>query len=473
MSSDIEEDISLSLPFPTDVFRKRRRKFQEQMSSESVALFFSAPSRLRSHDISYPFRQDSDFFYLTGFSEENSVLVLDSKEELLYAQDRDEEKETWEGIRLGPERVPSHLGIKRAKAKSSFYKDLGGEILNSHRKLYYRFGLDKERDASIFSALRNLMKKGRAGIYSPEEIISPESILHEMRLVKSHEERKLLEEAAKITDKGHRRLLENTRPQMFEYELEAMLEYEFRRADACQAYPPIVASGRNACILHYTQNKCQLREGEIVLVDAGAEKHCMSADLTRSFPVGAKFKPLQKEVYEIVLLAQKKAIESALPGSSLEKMHDRALLTLLEGLVDLKVLKGNAQKHFEEGKEIEESNKEKESEKKEIPYQRYFMHKTSHWLGMDVHDVGSYFYKGKARSLKKGMVCTVEPGLYFSPDEPSLSGKLEELRGLGIRIEDDIYIQDKKALVLTASTPKEVSELEEIRGACLKKNHDQ
>ena len=432
-----------------------------------LPFFFSASSQIRSNDISYPFRQDSDFFYLTGFSEENSILVLNPKEELLYVQARDKEKERWEGIGLGPERVQSHLGIEKAKDNTLFYKDLEKEILNSHRQLYYRFGLNREHDTSIFGALRKLIEKSRQEIYGPEQIISPEALLHEMRLVKSPEERKLLEEAAKITHKGHMRLLENSLPQMFEYELEAILEYEFRCSDAFQAYPPIVASGANACVLHYTQNKSQLQEGQLILVDAGAEKNYMCADLTRTFPVGAKFSPLQKEVYEIVLLAQKKAIECALPGKSLEDIHDRTVLSLLEGLIELKVLKGNAQKHFEEAKEIEKTANGRRY--KEIPYQRYFMHKTSHWLGMDVHDVGSYFSGGKPRILEEGMVCTIEPGLYFSPDDPSLSAKLAELAGLGIRIEDDIYIQSQKALVLTATTPKEVYELEEIRGDCLER----
>ena len=452
-------------PLSLASFRQRRREFQKQMAPESVALFFSASPQMRSNDVSYPFRQDSDFFYLTAFSEENAVLILEPTKEILYVQPRDSHKETWEGVRLGPERVSDYLGIGEAKDSSCFFKDLE-KILSAHRQLYYRFGLDKEHDQSIFSTARRLIASTRRNIYGPDQIISPESILHEMRMIKSPEEIELLKENAKITHRGHIRLFESTRPGMFEYELEAMLEYEFRRSGAVQAYPPIVASGANACILHYTQNRRQIQAGELILVDAAAEKHCLGTDLTRTFPVSAKFKPLQKEVYEIVLLAQKKAIECAVPGKTLDEVHNTATLTLIEGLIALKVLKGNAQKHFEDAQKIERTiEKTKDTQKREqVPYQRYFMHKTSHWLGMDVHDVGAYYHKGKARPLKKGMVCTIEPGLYFSADDASLP---TELRGLGVRIEDDICIEDKKALVLTAATPKEVYELEEIRAACL------
>ena len=466
---ELKTDIELALPFSIESFRQRRRHFQEQMAPESVALFFSASPQRRSADLYYPFRQDSDFFYLTGFSEENAILVLKPREELLYVQARDSQKEIWEGVRLGPERVPDYLGITEAKDSSCFFKGKNLEsILDACQKLYYRFGIDKARDLGIFSTARRLIEKARRNMHGPDQIISPDSILHEMRMIKSSEELKLLKENAKITHKGHMHLLEHTHPGMFEYELEAMLEYEFRRCGASQAYNPIVASGANSCILHYTQNRRQFQKGELILVDAAAEKHCMSTDLTRTFPVDAKFKPLQKEVYEMVLLAQKKAIDCALPGRTLEDVHDKATITLIEALIALKVLKGDAQKHFEDAKEIEKAKEPQKSKK--ISYQRYFMHKTSHWLGMDVHDVGSYYHKGVPRPLEKGMVCTIEPGLYFAPDDDSLA---IELRGLGVRIEDDICIEDEKALVLTSTTPKEVYELENIRAACLEKYYAQ
>ena len=436
------------------VFKTRRQCFQKKMKEGSVAFFFSANLLKRNNDINYPFRQNSDFFYLTNLNEESSVLVLQTQSELLYLSSRDIEKEIWDGPRLGLARAKKDLGFDKTKDIKTFWDDLDSITKNTSVS-YYEFGLDAERDNRIFFAIRKNANRSRKAPFGIEQIISPRSILHEMRVIKSSEEIKILKESIEITRRGHISLMENTRSGMNEYELEAILEYEFRRVNAVQAYPPIVASGANACILHYIRNDSQLQAGDLLLVDAGAEKEYMAADVTRTFPISKRFSPIQKEVYEFVLRAQEQAIAKSEISKTLEDVHDAATFALIEALVALKVLKGNPINIFAEAKEIEEEGNLKKI--KSIPYRRYFMHRTSHWLGMDVHDVGSYYHNAKARPLEAGMVFTVEPGLYFPLNDDTIP---DNLRGMGIRIEDDVLIQEKKPIVLSAAIPKLVEELE-------------
>ncbi len=445
-----------------DIFCQRRKAFQKKMEANSIAIFFSASLQLRNNDVHYPFRQDSDFYYLTGFSEEDSILVLFPDNEEIYLRPYDPEKEIWDGPRLGLENVFLELGISKGKDITFFYDNLEN-LLRGNKIFYYRFGLVTQRDNRILCCIRSLLEGRRHGVETPNCLISPSDILHEMRIIKSDWEIELLREISCITYEAHLCVIQESHAGMYEYELEAILEYEFRRKNARQAYPPIVAGGSNACILHYIKNHAKLKEDKLVLVDAGAEKSCMSTDVTRTFPVGSRFTSIQKDVYEIVLCAQEKAIEMCIPDKDLNNVHDAAVLILLEGLVSLGVLKGSSQSLFEEAKEIEEKGNKEAIQK--IPYRRYYMHRTSHWLGMDVHDVGRYYNKNHKtsihlpRKLEKGMVCTVEPGLYFSSQDETIS---EELRGIGIRIEDDICVKEKKALVLTATIPKKVEEIEDI-----------
>ncbi len=456
-----------------EIFRKRRQDFRNKMLSSGVALFFSAALQSRNNDVHYPFRQDSDFFYLTGLDQDHAILVLSAQKERLYVQAHDPSKEMWDGPRLSPDQVYANLDIAEGRPLSNFFTDLP-DLVKKHSHLYYGFGLQTERDQKILSCLRNLIQSKRRGISAPNSIVDPGTILHEMRLRKSEHEIELLKTNAAITHHGHLRLMQETLPGMYEYELEALLDYEFRRRDASHAYTPIVASGPNACILHHIQNNRKIAAGDLVLVDAGAEKFCLSTDVTRTFPAGKTFSPEQRDVYEIVLAAQKKAIDIVSPSRNLVDVHDAATLVLIQGLIDLGLLKGLAENHLSQAKEIEGqatsqiiSQKEEKNKKPQpISYKRYYMHQTSHWLGMDVHDVGPYYDQGPAAQpipLEVGMVFTIEPGLYF-PSEDTQSDKIPAgLRGIGIRIEDDVCVCEKKPLVLTASIPKQVNDIEQIR----------
>ena len=443
--------------FTKTIFQERRKLFQQQMEANSLAIFFSANVKLRSRDVHYPYRPDSDFFYLTGLAEPEAVLVLCNDKQQLYLRPRDPKVEQWEGKRLGLEGAFSTTGIEEALPIRQFSQDLE-KLLAGYETLYYRFGVNTKQDWQLLHISRNLSNKGRQRKHGPSRVICTDTILHKMRMIKSDQELQLLREIAQITANGHLRLLQTVTAGMYEYELAAHLDYEFGRCNAVQAYPPIVATGSNACTLHYTDRNCQIKEDDVILVDAAAEKYCLATDVTRSFPAGKKFSALQRDVYDIVLEAQQKAIAAAVVGSTLPKIHGVAVLTLIEGLIEMKVLSGKAEDHWQRAQAIEKLNDPQKLG--DIPYRRYFMHQCSHWLGMDVHDAGSYYQDGKPIILRAGMVCTVEPGLYFAPDDITVR---EELRGLGIRIEDDICIQEKKALVLTEAIPKQVGEIQQIR----------
>ena len=435
----------------------RRKNFRQKMKEDSVAIFFSAIPQVRNQDIFYPYRQDSNFYYLTGLEEENAILILNKEKETLYIEKRNSEKEIWDGPRLGIEGARQSLEIEDVKAHLNFDQDLE-KILAGNQSFYYNFAFHHKRDEQILNHIKNLSQKKRMNKKAPQYLYRTDEILNKMRMYKSKGELSILKENVKITQAGFQSLLEKVRENMFEYEAEALLNYEFKRKNACHAYPPIVASGSQACILHYIKNEKKMKSQDLLLVDAGAEKSCLATDVTRTFPISSRFTPIQKDVYEIVLEAQKKAITAALPGSTLEKVHDSACQVLIQGLLFLKVLKGSIEENFEKAKEIEKKGNAKEIQK--IPYKKYYMHKTSHWLGLDVHDVGEYYIEKEAVTLEESMVFTIEPGLYFSPKDTNIP---KELRGLGIRIEDDIYLENKKALVLTKDIPKEVVEIESLR----------
>jgi Xaa-Pro aminopeptidase len=425
------------------MFAERRRRFMDRMG-DGVALFFAAPEKTRSNDTSYKFRQDSYFHYLTGFNEPEGVLVLlpghPEHETVMFVRPRDKDKETWNGRRAGPEGAKERFGADAAYTIDRFPELLPGYLENAP-SLYHALGRYPDRDQQVVTAMDTVRGKIRQGIKAPATLVDPASILNEMRLRKTPEELERMRRAAVISREAHREAMRSARPGMREYELEAVIEYVFRRnGAAAPGYGTIVGSGMNATILHYVENEAEMKDGDLVLIDAGAEVEGYSADITRTFPVNGKFSPAQREIYEIVLDAQLKAIEQSRLGNEFEDVHQAALRALVEGLIRVGVVEGTADEVIE-----------KET------YKPHFMHRTSHWLGLDVHDVGDYRNGEAWRKLETGMVLTVEPGLYFGE---FIENCPERYRGIGVRIEDDVLITESGPEVLTAGTPKTVEEVE-------------
>ncbi len=425
-----------------EMYVARRHTVQRNLGQNDLAIFLSAPALIRSNDVHHRFRQDSDFYYLTGFAEEQSALVIYPDRTLLYLRKRDPERETWNGPMLGVDRAVETLGVDEARDIQDFKKDLP-ELLRRKERLLYMYGRNPEFDASVLAACDQLLRRGRAGDFGPSRLEHAASILHEMRMIKSTEEIELMRECADIAAEAHIALMKKTKPGMHEYELEAVIMDAFRRHNAVEGYPSIVASGRNACVLHHIENNRRIEAGDLVLVDAGAEKHCLNSDVTRTFPASPSFSQIQKDVYEVVLASQLRAIARTVKGATLDEIHAGTVRDLTQGLIDLGVLSGS----------LDENVDQKH-------YLRYYMHRTGHWLGMDVHDVGSYMTNGSPRKLENGMVCTVEPGLYFPDDEKTPA----PFRGIGIRIEDDVAVRDEKPVVLSESIPKTISAIEALRG---------
>ncbi|HXG18897.1 MAG TPA: aminopeptidase P N-terminal domain-containing protein [Methylomirabilota bacterium] len=434
------------MDFNGQIYAARREAFVKQMG-EGVAIFPAAPESIRSNDTGYRYRQDSDFYYLTGFPEPEALCVLSPQHEkerfILFVRPRDKEKETWTGRRFGAEGAKDIFG-----ADAAYTIDKIDEVLSQHlaltEKVYYALGRDERMNAKILDLMnRARLMRPRTG-KGPTSMIDPGEILHEMRLFKSEGELGLMQRAVTASTAAHHAALMQARPGMYEYEIEALLEFQFRRHGAAgPAYPSIVASGANATILHYIENNCQLRDGDLLLIDAAAEYGCYCSDVTRTFPVGARFSPLQREIYALVLTAQKEAIAMIRPGVKFDEVHLRATEILVDGLKGFGLLSG-------ETKEIIEKGEQK----------KFYMHRTSHWLGMDVHDVGKYKIGDESRVLAPGMVLTVEPGVYIAEDA---EGVEERFRGIGIRIEDDVLVTADGHEVLTKAIPKEIDEIETIR----------
>ncbi len=425
------------------MFAERRRRFMDRMGG-GVALFFAAPEKTRSNDTSYRFRQDSYFHYLTGFNEPEAVLVLlpghPEHETVLFVRPRDKDKETWNGRRAGPEGAKERFGVAEAHTVDRFPELLPGYLGNAG-SLYHALDRYPERDRQVMAAIDSLRGKLRQGIKAPASIIDPASILNEMRLMKTPEELDRMRRAAVISREAHREAMRSARPGMMEYEVEAIVEYVFRRhgADA-PGYGTIVGSGMNATILHYVENEAEMKDGDLLLIDAGAEVEGYTADITRTFPVNGTFSPAQREIYEIVLDAQLKGIEAARVGNDFDDVHQASLRALVEGLIRIGVVEGTADAVIEQE-----------------TYKPYYMHRTSHWLGLDVHDVGDYRNGEDWRKLEPGMVLTVEPGLYFGE---FLETVPDRYRGIGVRIEDDVLVTERGPEVLTAGTPRTVAEVE-------------
>jgi Xaa-Pro aminopeptidase len=428
-------------------FAERRKQLLDAMG-DGVALFPSAPLALRNHDVDHPYRQDSDLHYLTGFDEPESLLVLtnqhDEHQSVLFVRPRKREREIWDGPRAGVEGAVEHFGVDTAFPIDELEKRLP-DYLGNVERLHYRLAKNDEFDSKLFDCLNLLRRGGRRGVTSPEVIVDSSVHLHEMRLRKSAHELDTMRKAAAITEEAHLRAMALAKAGLHEYELDAELIHIYRK-HGCErpAYESIVGSGPNATILHYRAGNRVMNDGELVLIDAGCEHDYYASDVTRTFPVNGTFSDEQRAIYELVLRAQEEAIAAVEPGVTLEALHDGAVRVITEGLVDIGLLAGDVDTLIEEKK-----------------YEAFYMHRTSHWLGMDVHDVGRYFVDGKHRPLEEGFVLTVEPGIYIAADAEGVD---ERWRGIGVRIEDDVVVTKGGSEVLTAGVPKSVADIEAACG---------
>ncbi|MGZ8137288.1 MAG: Xaa-Pro aminopeptidase [Methylococcaceae bacterium] len=430
-------------------FKKRRKQLMQRIGKGNIALIGSASSHIRNRDVDYPFRQDSDFFYLTGFNEADAMAVFIpgrvQGEYILFCREFDETKALWEGAHAGLEGATEHYAADDAFPIDDLNDILPG-MLEDKTKVFYPMGRDPELDHSLLEWINHIRTKSRTGVVAPGELVSMEQILHEMRLFKSAAELKLMRRAAEISAHAHVKAMQKCKPGMYEYQIEAELVYYFNHEGLrAVAYPSIVAGGKNACTLHYTENKDKLKSGDLLLIDAGAECDHYAADITRTFPVSGHFSEPQKQLYQLVLDAQLAAIEQIRPGNPWNLAHDAAVEVLTKGMVTLGLLKGKVKKLIKDEK-----------------YKAFYMHRTGHWLGMDVHDVGDYKIDHEWRLLEPGMVLTVEPGLYIPVDCKTVD---EKWRGIGIRIEDDVLVTAEGSEVLTCGVPKNIADIEAIMQA--------
>ena len=426
-------------------YAARRQAFLKQMG-DGIAIFPAAPTSIRSQDVEYRYRQNNDLYYLTGFPEPESLCLLspnhDKEQFILFVRPRDKEKETWTGKRFGVEGAQEFFGVDAAYTIEQLDEVLPEHLLAAE-KIYYGLGRDERLNTKILDFVnQGRQQRPRSG-HGPVALIDPSDLLHEMRLFKTPQEIDLMRRAITASAAAHHAALHETRPGMHEYEIEALLEYHFRRNGAeGPAYPSIVASGANATILHYISNDQQMQAGDLLLIDAGSEYACYCSDVTRTFPVGREFSAPQRAIYSLVLTAQKHAIEMIRPGIGFDDVHQRATEILINGLRDLGLLSGSTESILEKG-----------------DYRQFYMHRTSHWLGMDVHDVGKYRVGDESRTLEPGMVLTVEPGLYIAADADVPAA----YQGIGVRIEDDVLVTANGHDVLTGAIPKEIDDIEAAR----------
>ncbi|OAT29947.1 Xaa-Pro aminopeptidase [Buttiauxella brennerae ATCC 51605] len=429
-------------------FLRRRQALLAKMAPASAALIFTAPEVTRSADSEYPYRQNSDFWYFTGFNEPEAVLVLIKSDEthnhsVLFNRLRDKTAEIWFGRRLGQEAAPEKLGVDRALAFSEIDEQLH-QLLNGLDVVYHAQGEHAYADTIVFAALDKLRRGSRQNLAAPATLTDWRPWVHEQRLFKSEEEIVAMRRAGEITALGHTRAMEKCRPGMFEYQLEGEILHEFNRHGArFPSYNTIVGSGENGCILHYTENESQMRDGDLVLIDAGCEYKGYAGDITRTFPVNGKFSAPQRAIYDIVLESLETALQLYRPGTSIQEVTTQVVRIMVNGLVNLGILKGDVDQLITDN-----------------AHRPFFMHGLSHWLGLDVHDVGHYG-KDRSRLLEPGMVITVEPGLYIAPDADVPA----EYRGIGIRIEDDILITADGNENLTASVVKSADDIEALMAA--------
>jgi len=427
----------------------RRRLLELLRTERACALVFASPTRVRNNDCDHRYRPDSDFWYLTGFAEQDACLVLlpgstaEEDKTVLFLRERDPLMETWNGRRMGIERAPELLGVDEAHNITELWTELP-KVLSDWERIVYRTGQNTDTDRKLLDVVASLRQKARGGVEPPVELLDTAPFIHELRLFKSPAEVDMMRRAAEVTTEAHLECMLQTQPEVNECEVDALIEYTFRRRGCTgAAYTNIVAGGANACILHYVENDQPLADGDLILIDAGSEWNYYATDVTRTFPVNGTFSPEQRAVYDVVLAAQKSVIEGLAPGVPFEWMHRHALEGIVDGLIDLGLLDGT-----------------RESVIEEKSYERFYMHKAGHWLGLDVHDCGAYFIDGESRVLEAGMVLTVEPGIYIADDDETVE---ERWRGIGVRIEDDILVTESGCENLTVAIPKEP---EEVEAAC-------
>jgi Xaa-Pro aminopeptidase len=427
-------------------FKKRRAALMKQIGKGNIGIIASASQRTRNRDVHYPFRQDSDFFYLTGFNEAESLAVFipgrKQGEYVLFCKEFDEKKALWEGAHAGLEGATQHYAADDSFPITDVDDILPG-MLENKSKVFYPMGKDNELDHKLLEWINHIRKQSRTGISAPGELASIEHIIHEMRLFKSTEELNLMRRAADVSAKAHIRAMQFCRAGLHEYQIEAEILHEFTQDGLrAVAYPSIVAGGKNACVLHYTENRDKLNKGDLLLIDAGVECDHYAADITRTFPVSGKFSPEQQQLYQLVLDGQAAALQEIRPGVAWNKAHEASVQVLTKGLVALGLLKGRVGRLIKDEK-----------------YKQFYMHRIGHWLGMDVHDVGDYKIRDEWRLLEPGMVLTVEPGLYIPADCETVDRKW---RGIGIRIEDDVLVTKHGHEVLTGKAPKSIAEIEAL-----------
>jgi len=422
---------------------RRRRHLMDLAEPDSIIIVPAAREHLRNGDTMFAFRQESDFLYLTGFGEPDAVLVLipgrEAGEQILFCRERDPDRERWDGPRLGLDGAREQLGLDDAFPIADLDEILPG-LMENRDHIYHSVGRDPAFDRQVIG-WRNQLRKLKRNARGPEEFIALDHVLHELRLFKSTEELKAMRRAAKISATAHRRAMQVCRPGLGEPDLTAELMHEFTRNGCPPAYLPIVAGGRNALVLHYVANDQPLPDDGLVLIDAGCEYAGYAADISRTFPVSGRFTPAQRRIHDLVLAAQRAAIDKVRHGNAFDDFHAAACRVLTEGLIELGLLSGTL-----------EDNIEQET------YKRFYMHKTGHWLGLDVHDVGDYRIDGRSRVLEKNMVTTVEPALYIGDDEDIPA----EFRNIGVRIEDDIRVTDGEPENLTAGVPASAEDIEAL-----------
>jgi len=427
-------------------FNSRRQTLMAAMETDSIAIIPAAQEKIRSRDTHYGFRQDSDFLYLTGFNEPQAVLVLmpgrKQGEYVLFCRERNPEREIWDGFRYGPEGACSHFGADDAYPIDDIDDILPG-LIEGRKRVYYALGQEPSFDSQVMGWVNHIRSKVRSGAVPPGEFIDLNHLLHNQRLIKSPAEQAVMAASCELAARAHVRAMRFCKPGLFEYQLEAEILHEFAMGGAPNpAYNTIVGGGANACVLHYINNNCALQDGDLVLIDAGCEYQGYAADITRTFPVGGRFSAEQRALYDLVLEAQAAAIAAVKPGNHWNQPHEAAVAVLTAGLLRLGLLQGELETLIEQG-----------------AYRPFYMHRTGHWLGMDVHDVGDYKQNGDWRRFEAGMVLTVEPGLYVGKDETSVAKKW---RGIGIRIEDDVLVTPEGCQVLTIGVPKTSAAIEAL-----------
>ena len=425
------------------MIRSQLQEFMRRMEPNSVAIIPGAREATRSNDTHYRFRQDSDFFYLTGFEEPDAIAVIKSSSSpkyTLFVRPRDPEREIWDGRRAGVEGARKEFGAEESYPIAEFDEKLN-DLLDGAERLYYRLGVNRDLDDTIIRQIARMRAINRKPIHPPQTIIDPATIVHELRVVKSSEEIEIMQRAADIAAEAHCEAMKAVRAGMNEYEVEALIERVFReRGAAAPAYTSIVGAGPNATVLHYINNDGQLRDGDLLLVDAGAEYKGYASDITRTFPINGRFSKPQREIYELVLKAQKACVEMVRPGVTHDQLKQHSIEVLTEGLVELGLLKGDPEQLIKEKK-----------------HEQFYMHGLGHMLGIDVHDVGRYYYGKESRALEPGVVMTVEPGIYVSVDTKDIP---QQYLGIGVRIEDDVLCTSNGPRVLTTKVPKEADEIE-------------